>query len=106
MKLLRIVRMEFTPEDALDFDAYFATVRPEILEMEGCFQVVSLAGIDRPGLRTTLSIWESPEALDRYRRSDLFARVWPKTKEKFVSSPVAWSLDWQNNESSFESFAL
>jgi len=105
MKLLRIVRMEFTPEDALDFDAYFAAVRPAILEMEGCHQVICLAGTDRPGLRTTLSVWQSPDALERYRQSELFAQVWPKTKEKFVASPVAWSLDCPN-EALIESFAL
>jgi len=53
-----------------------------------------LKGSDNPCLRTTLSWWEDSDALDAYRRSDLFGSVWPRTKAMFQSQPVAWSSDW------------
>jgi len=36
-------------------------------------------------------MWESEEALNAYRKSELFGSVWPKTKACFANPAEAWS---------------
>jgi heme-degrading monooxygenase HmoA len=39
----------------------------------------------------TYSHWESEEALNQYRDSELFKKVWSYTKQLFAAKPVAFS---------------
>jgi len=41
----------------------------------------------------TYSYWENEEALENYRKSDLFNGVWTYTKSLFSDKPEAWSVD-------------
>ena len=41
----------------------------------------------------TYSYWENEEALENYRKSDLFNGVWTYTKSLFSEKPEAWSVD-------------
>ena len=41
----------------------------------------------------TYSYWENEEALENYRKSDLFDGVWNYTKTLFSDKPEAWSVD-------------
>lgn len=41
----------------------------------------------------TYSYWENEEALEKYRKSDLFEGVWSYTKTLFSDKPEAWSVD-------------
>lgn len=41
----------------------------------------------------TYSYWENEEALENYRKSDLFNGVWTYTKSLFSDKPEAWSAD-------------
>ena len=41
----------------------------------------------------TYSYWENEEALENYRKSDLFEGVWSYTKTLFSDKPEAWSVD-------------
>ena len=41
----------------------------------------------------TYSYWENEEALENYRKSDLFEGVWTYTKTLFSDKPEAWSVD-------------
>ncbi len=41
----------------------------------------------------TYSYWENEEALENYRKSDLFDGVWSYTKTLFSDKPEAWSVD-------------
>jgi quinol monooxygenase YgiN len=90
--LLRIVRMEFAPEHVEAFHAVFEASRPLIAAFEGCRVVSLLADADHPAVRYTLSVWESPEALEAYRSSPLFADTWARTKVLFGGRPAAFSL--------------
>ena len=92
--ILRVVKMEFKPASVSAFDSLFEQVHAQIEAMPGCDRVQLLKGSDNPCLRTTLSWWEDSKALDAYRRSELFGRVWPQTKAMFQLEPVAWSSDW------------
>jgi heme-degrading monooxygenase HmoA len=41
----------------------------------------------------TYSIWENTDALENYRKSDLFKEVWSQTKMLFAAPAQAWSLE-------------
>jgi len=51
-----------------------------------------LQEIDHPNVIMTHSHWESAEALENYRKSDLFKSVWSKTKIHFADKPEAFSM--------------
>jgi autoinducer 2-degrading protein len=40
----------------------------------------------------THSTWLNKSSLDAYRKSELFGKVWPKTKVLFANDAIAWSL--------------
>ena len=44
-------------------------------------------------IRATLSRWESEDALNAYRRSELFGVVWPSTKALFRAPAEVWSYE-------------
>jgi heme-degrading monooxygenase HmoA len=39
----------------------------------------------------TISEWDSIEALENYRKSELFNKTWEQTKILFNDKPLAWS---------------
>lgn len=41
----------------------------------------------------TYSYWENEEALENYRKSDLFCGIWAFTKPMFKEKAQAWSVD-------------
>ena len=96
--LLRIVKMEFHPSNLKAFDDLFARFHERIQSMPGCLQVCLLEGHRDESVRTTLSWWEEEAHLEAYRRSELFGEVWPKTKVMFSTPPVAWSVEWPEDE--------
>ncbi len=90
--LIRIVRMTFRPDNVDDFLEIFSQSQPLIRSFAGCLHLELLQDADNPVIYTTLSHWESVEALDVYRRSDLFCQTWAKTKLLFSEKPHAFSL--------------
>ena len=57
----------------------------------GCRSLMLLTDGDEQAegvLRATLSHWDSADALDAYRSSELFGVVWPATKALFAAPPV------------------
>lgn len=98
MGILRIVRMEFALAAVAEFDKTFIEIKPLIEAMPGCQKVELLTTADHPQIRTTLSWWTNQNDLNTYRKSDLFGRIWPKTKAQFTDKPVAWSVDWNLTE--------
>jgi len=92
MPLIRIVRMQFR-EDALStFEAVFAESQGRIAAFPGCKGVSLLSDPENSCVRYTYSIWESAEALNSYRKSELFETTWAKTKPLFSDRPQAFSL--------------
>jgi len=94
MSILRIVKMEFRIDQLDDFDGLFVSNEAAIAGMPGCRGVKLLKGANNPSIRTTLSWWDSEQDLERYRQSEVFGNVWPKTKSMFAASPIAWSVEW------------
>jgi heme-degrading monooxygenase HmoA len=52
---------------------------------------------------STFSLWESEEALNNYRHSELFSVTWAKTKILFADRPVAFS-NLLERDMGFETF--
>ncbi len=87
----RIVKIELKSDKIADFQAIFKESKHNILEREGCFSVELLRCGDPDNIFFTFSVWESEEALNAYRKSELFGKVWPKTKACFDKPAEAWS---------------
>ena len=91
--LVRIVKMEFQPDKVADFLPFFDTVKQDIASFEGCLGMKLMQDQANSSIIFTYSHWENQEALDNYRKSELFGSVWPMVKPWFHSKPEAWSLD-------------
>ena len=48
---------------------------------------------DDPHCYTTLSHWDDPNDLERYRKSELFGSVWGRVKTLFAERSQAYSLE-------------
>lgn len=89
--LVRIVRLTFLPEEAWRFPEVFRAAVPKQARM-GCTsnRMYLQAGTDN--IFVTISEWESAEALEGYRKSDLFYDTWGKLKPYFCAPAEAYSL--------------
>ncbi|MBG8552057.1 putative quinol monooxygenase [Hymenobacter guriensis] len=90
--LIRIVRMTFQPERVADFLALFQASEDYIRAQPGCRHMELWQDADTPHVFCTHSHWDSKEALDAYRRSELFGQVWPATKRLFSVPAQAFSV--------------
>ena len=88
----RIVRMQFRKKKVPDFLELFRESCEAIRAFEGCMYLELLQDAKDPDVYVTLSIWESEEALNNYRNSDLFKETWSRTKKLFSKKPKAWSM--------------
>jgi heme oxygenase (mycobilin-producing) len=89
----RIVKMSFQPEKVEEFKTIFKDNWKLIAGFSGCRHVELLQDRTHPNVFFTFSIWESEDNLNEYRDSELFAKVWGKTKVLFNDKPQAWSLN-------------
>lgn len=91
--LIRIVRMSFRADELDAFTAIFDASRAKIRAFPGCRHLDLLRDLADPDVRITLSHWESAEALEAYRRSELFRTTWAATKALFADKPMAFSME-------------
>lgn len=89
----RIVKMEFKEETITAFLKHFETIKTQIRNFEGCHFLELYRDKRAPHIFFTYSKWESTQALDNYRNSNLFNEVWAQTKPKFSQKAQAWSVD-------------
>jgi quinol monooxygenase YgiN len=94
--IIRIVKMEFKPEKTDEFLSIFNQSHDKIRSSKGCMNLSLVRDINDPGIFFTISHWESSEALDAYRKSNLFISTWSKTKILFKEKAQAWSTDVHN----------
>lgn len=90
----RIVKLTFQPDKLEAFKAIFEQSKSMIRDFEGCHHVELLQGVNSENIFFTFSIWESEDALNRYRHSELFQATWAKTKVLFSDKPEAWSVNF------------
>ena len=85
--------MHFTEAGVAEFLEIFNRHKDAIRHFPGCGHLQLLKDHDDPCCYTTLSYWENPEALDNYRKSELFGQVWGKVKTLFAERSQAFSLE-------------
>lgn len=91
MSLIRVVRMTFRPEDVSAFLENFEKNKLLIRNYPGCLQLELWEDENQKNIYVTYSHWESEEALNQYRDSQLFKSIWSYTKTLFSEKPQAWS---------------
>lgn len=92
MHLLRIVRMDFSPEKVSGFMEVFNASKQKIRAFPGCLYLALHTDLHHENVKYTYSLWESEEALNLYRHSELFKTTWAATKVLFQSKAQAFSL--------------
>lgn len=90
--IVRLVKMTFRPEETAHFQRLFEDWRHKIIRFPGCRKLELLHDKDAPGIFFTHSEWDSADALEHYRNSEVFADVWPVVKQLFAERAQAWSL--------------
>lgn len=89
----RIVKLTFQ-EDKLDsFQTIFEESRQKIRQFPGCHHLELWASKNPGNIFFTYSLWESEDALENYRKSELFTETWSRTKVLFADKPEAWSTE-------------
>jgi len=91
MSLIRVVRMTFHPEKVAAFLENFEAQKSLIRNFPGCEHLELWQDQDDKNIFVTYSLWQSEEALNQYRDSQLFKSLWTFTKALFSEKPQAWS---------------
>lgn len=91
--LVRIVKMSFDEMHIEEFLRNFHSQKESIRHFKGCQFLELYRDKHNPSIFFTYSHWETEEALELYRDSNLFTEVWSKTKPLFNQKPKAWSVD-------------
>ncbi len=92
-ELTRVVKMTFHPEKVNEFLSLILETKEKIRASQGCCFFELYSDKAKPGLFFTYTKWRSEEDLEMYRKSDLFAGTWAKTKVLFSEKAQAWSLN-------------
>jgi len=91
--IVRLVKMTFRLEEIEPFKKVFEASKEKISAFPGVIHLELLNGTDQPEVFFTYSHWESAEALENYRHSELFRTTWAKTKPLFAAKAEAWSTN-------------
>ena len=91
--LVRIVKMSFEGDKVDEFLTNFEANKIKIRGFTGCNFLELYRDQNNTNVFFTYSYWDSEEALNNYRNSDLFNAVWTKTKPLFNAKPEAWSVN-------------
>ncbi len=92
IEITRFVKMEFMPSFLPDFEVLMLEVEHQIRAFPGCLFLEVLYEIGHGNTIFTHSKWDSVDALERYRKSDLFKETWERTKVGFNAKPLAWTF--------------
>lgn len=91
--ITRIVKLTFKEEHIPKFILIWKESKAKIAAFEGCNFVEMLQSKNPENICFTYSLWDSEEALNKYRHSELFQNTWAKTKVLFDGKPEAWSTE-------------
>lgn len=84
--------MSIDPVHIDDYLKYIDSIKDKISGYEGCEGLEILSDKHAEDVFFSYSIWVSEEALENYRKSDLFREFWSTIKKWFVSEPKAWTV--------------
>src|SRR5687767_7464085 len=89
----RIVMMELLPGTEALFIDVFDAAKTEIRSQKGCMGLELLRGSNRDESTIwTISLWESVDDLETYRKSSLFQKTWSLVRPFFSAKARAWTL--------------
>lgn len=91
--ITRIVKLNIDPKQVDTFFQLFQSNKNRIVAFQGCQSVELLTDTSDSNTLFTLSKWENDEALQNYRKSDLFKQIWSQAKETFLGKAAAWSVE-------------
>lgn len=91
--IVRVVKMTFRNEGIEQFVQVFLPRSEKIRHFPGCHHLQLWRDVRHPNVFFSYSWWESEEALDAYRRSDIFKETWALAKAQFGAAPEAWSVE-------------
>jgi quinol monooxygenase YgiN len=83
--------MTFREEAVGDFLENFHRHKEKIRNFPGCRHLELWQDENFKNIFMTYSFWDSEEALEQYRDSELFKSVWAVTKPLFAEKPFAFS---------------
>ena len=90
---IRLVKMTFRAEEVPRFQELFQGWAPRIRGFPGCRYLELWHNVKDPRVFFTHSHWDGPDDLEAYRRSEVFADVWPVVKALFEAPAEAWTID-------------
>lgn len=90
---VRIVKMSLQADKVDAFLTNFNEVKEHIRNYPGNRFLELYRDKADPTIFFTYSYWEDEQALENYRKSDLFCGVWAFTKKLFKEKAEAWSVD-------------
>jgi len=91
--ITRIVQLEFEFDKIEDFLSFFDGVNQVVNTFPGCSGMKLYQDINTPTKVLTYSHWEDEAALNDYRNSDAFHKIWSTIKPWFCEKPQAWSVN-------------
>ena len=94
----RWVEMQFQPDKIDAFLSVFESAKAKIRARKVCLSLQLIQDPLQPHILCTSSIWESEDALNAYRDSELFQVTWSLTKPLFQAKAEAKTyilMDWQ-----------
>ena len=81
------------PDKTDVFHDIFEQSKSEIRAMKGCLHLELWRDLHEQNVFVTYSHWESEEALNDYRNSEFFEKVWKRTKTLFTEKATAFSVE-------------
>ncbi len=90
--ITRIVKLTINPNQSNEFAKIFKDNHTIIVSFPGCLSVEVLRDTQFENVFFTYSKWESLEAIENYRKSEIFKNIWSLAKQTFCAKPEAWSL--------------
>lgn len=91
--IVRIVRMFFKPEGVDEFLEIFERTKAAIRNVDGCEHLELLRDMADPDCYITVSHWSTLEALNQYRKTELFKNVWYRVKALFLKDAEVLSME-------------
>jgi len=90
--ITRIVKLTIDPNKTEAFKSAFVDNKEHIGDFPGCTHLEILRDAKYSNIFFTYSKWETEDAIENYRKSDLFKGIWKNVKPMFCAKPEAWSL--------------
>lgn len=90
---IRVVKLTIQDQCIDDFHKIFDEKMKLIRHQAGCQHLELWQDQKDERVFFTYSWWQRQSDLDAYKKSDLFASIWPKVKKLFDDRPEAYSLN-------------